>query len=352
MKSSKTWVRRFITIPLLLVTLIFSFNFVIDPYSITDYNLLKIPNKFARDDRKEKVAKLYSEPRYENLLLGSSHVYTINPRMVSRYLGGRSYNAGVGTARIEDHLGFLLFLERIDKLPAHVIIGLDFYSFNQNVETNRYFLQNDDLNFLHQHPDSDLYFSKFLSIDALRASYKTLSNFLQSSKDKPRFDTYGTVWNASNTFDFYPKKIEHTSFTEEQVLKGLDDIRNVEYNTISPKRLEYLDQIISICHRHNIDYIFFITPLNGQLLERIEHNTKLAKTLKNFKVTLAKHTAYYDFLIHNPIIDNRFYFGDVAHTYPFTGNLILARLFNDKAISIPSTFGLYISLSSSKKNSK
>jgi len=342
MQSAKKWALRFITIPLLLIALIFSFNFIIDPYSITNYNLLKIPNKFARDDRKEKVAKLYAEPRYDNLLLGSSHIYTINPRMLSHYLGGVSYNAGVGTARIEDHLGFLLFLERIDKLPSHIIMGLDFYSFNINVETNRYFLQNDDLNFLHKRPDSDLYFSKFLSIDALRASYKTLSNFLQDSKDKPRFDAYGTVWNASNTFNFYPKKIEQSSFTKTQVLKGLDDIRTIKYTTISPKRMEYIDQILALCKRHDIDFIFFLTPLNGQLLKRIEDDSQLSRTLKKFKAILAQHTDYYDFLVHNPIIDNRLYFGDVAHSYPFTGNLMLARFYDDENITLPNDFGIFI----------
>lgn len=132
---TQRWVKLYILIPIVLISFIFSFNFVIDPYSMTSYNVLKIPNKFARDDRKEKVAKLYKEPAYDNMLFGSSHVYSMNPLVIQKYLGGRSYNAGVGTARIEDHLGFLLYLKRINKLPKNIIIGLDFHSFNQNVET-------------------------------------------------------------------------------------------------------------------------------------------------------------------------------------------------------------------------
>ncbi len=47
----KKWTLLYILIPLFLLVSIFSFNFIIDPYSITPYNILNIPNKFARDDR-------------------------------------------------------------------------------------------------------------------------------------------------------------------------------------------------------------------------------------------------------------------------------------------------------------
>jgi len=310
---------------------------------MTSYNVLKIPNKFARDDRKEKVAKLYSEKRYKNMLLGSSHVYSINPLMAKRYLGGRTYNAGVGTARIEDHLGILLYLERIHKLPNNIIIGLDFYSFNQKVETNKYFLLNDDLNFLQKKANSDLYFSKFLSIDALRASYKTLKNFLKDSQDKPRFGPYGAVAKASSVFTFYPNGKKILLFDEKKVYEGYKDVKTIEYVTISKNRLQYIKDIVLLCQKHNLNYTFFITPLNGQLISKIQEDKVLLQTLETFKLELSKITAFYDFINHNPINDNRVYFGgDTMHTTTPTGNLILARLFNDKNISLPKNFGVFV----------
>ena len=336
------WIRLYITIPLILITLIFSFNFIIDPYSMTSYNLLNIPNKFARDDRKEKVAKLYMEPAYANMIFGSSHVYTINPLTVEKYVGGRSYNAGVGTARIEDHLGFLLYLERIKKLPTNIIIGLDFYSFNINVETNKYFLVNDELNFMQKKADSNIYISKFLSLDALRASYKTLRNFLKNAKENPRFDTHGTSGHASKIFTYYPEEIKQTTFTNELVEKGYRDVKTIEYTIISKERMQYLQDIVSLCQKHHISYTFFITPLNGQLLSAIHNDTVLSKTLHDFKTQLSSITSYFDFLTHNEINDNRFYFGDTTHTKPFTGNLILARIFHDTNITLPKTFGVFV----------
>lgn len=338
----RQWINFYIVIPITVIALIFSFNFIIDPYSMTSYNLLSIPNKFARDDRKEKVAKLYMEKPYNNILFGSSHVYSINPLTLTKYLGGRTYNAGVGTARIEDHLGFLLYLQRIKKLPKNVVIGLDFYSFNQNVETNKYFLHNEDLNFSNKKPKNDLYFSKFLSLDALRASYKTLRNFLKDSKDKPRFDINGATGNASTVFDYYPSKITQQAFAQEKVDRGYADVKTVEYTTISKERINYIRQIITLCKENSLNCTFFITPLSGQLLSRIEADKILSETLSQFKNELGSLTGYYDFLIHNLINDNRFFFGgDTMHTTTFTGNLILARIFHDHNISLPEKFGRF-----------
>ncbi len=337
------WSKFYIFIPIFLMGVIFSFNFIIDPYSMTSYNLLEIPNKFARDDRKEKVAKLYTEPAYENMLFGSSHVYGINPLMVKKYLGGRSYNSGVGTARIEDHLGFLLYLERINKLPQNVIIGLDFYSFNKNVETNKYFLVNDDLNFIENGVSNNLYLSKFLSLDAFRASYKTLRNFLKDSKDRPRFDSHGTAGGASENFSYYPDEIKDLVFSDDEVSESYQFVKTIKYEVISDKRLEYITDIVNLCDRHSIKCIFLITPLNGQLLSMINDDPVLSGTLNKFKSRLAERTGYYDFLIHNKINDNSFFFaGDAMHITAFTGNLILARLFNDDNVNLPQGFGVFV----------
>lgn len=336
------WIKLYIAIPIILIVSVFSFNFVIDPYSMTSYNLLKIPNKFARDDRKEKVAKLYTEERYENMLFGSSHVYNVNPLMLQKYLGGRSYNAGVGTAVIEDHLGFLLYLERINKLPKNILVGLDFYSFNQNVETNKYFLLSDNLNFLQKKANSNLYFSKFLSIDALRASSKTLSNFLKNAKDKPRFDRNGASGNASENFTYYPDNIQELQFEETLVEEGYNTVKTINYDLISQNRLQYVKEIVALSLKHDINCTFYITPLNGQLLSKIENDPKLFATFKRFKEELSQISEYYDFLTHNPINDNRFYFGDTMHTQSYTGNLVLARINKDADLTLPENFGVFV----------
>lgn len=337
------WIKLYIFIPTFIILFIFSFNFIIDPYSMTSYNVLNIPNKFARDDRQEKVTKLYVSDSYDNIIFGSSRVYNINPLVISKYLGGTSYNAGVGTARIEDYLGFLLYLERIQKLPKNIILGLDFYSFNPTFETNTYFLKSSELNFMHESNKYNLYFSKFISIDALRASTKTLKNFLKESKDKPRFNSYGSITGTENNFNYYPEKTEHTKFTQESIAKTFNDIKKLHYPRLSQKRLTYLTRIISLAKRNNIKTYFYITPLNAQLLSLITRDEEFSKRFIEFKRFLAETCTYNDFATINDITNNRFFFGgDAMHGKGFTGNLVLARLFNDKNISLPEKFGTFI----------
>ena len=310
---------------------------------MTQYNILKIPNKFARDDRVEKVAKLKISPKYDNLILGSSRIYSSNPLMVTKYLGGRTYNAGVGTARVEDDLGFILLLKRLNKLPKNLLIGLDFYSFNSELETNKYFLKNKDLNFVNQTLSEQNYISNFLSIDALRASYKTAKNFLKSKKSNPRFDENGASQNASKVFQYFPDtSLSKKTFSKVKIDEEIKFIKTINYAEISQKRVEYLERIISICKDENINLYLFLTPLNGQLISAIENDKNLYLRLKELKNILKTKSSYYDFTVHSQINDNPLFFNNLTHTTPIGGNLIYARIFSDNNISLDSNFGKYI----------
>ncbi len=310
---------------------------------MTNYNILNIPNKFARDDRVEKVSKLKTSPRYDNIILGSSRVYSSNPLMVSKYLGGETYNAGVGTARVEDHLGFVLLLQRLGKLPKNLILGLDFYSFNSELETNKYFLKNKDLNFLNQQLSQENYLSNFLSIDAFRASYKTLKNFLKNKKSNPRFDENGASQNASKIFSYYPEvQSMKPKFSKTTIDKEIQFIKTISYSKISKKRIAYLQRIIDICKQEDINLYLFLTPLNGELISKIQSEQNLYKKLQTLKNIIATKTSYYDFIQHSKINDDTIYFNNPTHATPIGGNLIYAKIFNDPKITLPKNFGEFI----------
>ena len=164
--NPKKWIILFFILSAFLASLIFSVNFIVDPYNITKYNLLHIKYKFARDDRTEKTNYFTSLPRFDNIMIGSSRVYSMNPTTVSNILGGTTYNFGVGTATVEDHLGILLYLQKQHKLPKNLILGIDFYTFNPDTPPNQYFLANKELNFLSFNNYHEDYLAKFFSIDA------------------------------------------------------------------------------------------------------------------------------------------------------------------------------------------
>jgi len=344
MKKYKKFSRYFVVVSFIVLVLILSINVIVDPYSMTKYNLLKIPNKFARDDRAEKISKLYMDDRYDNMIFGSSRVYVTDPLIINKYLGGITYNCGVGRARIEDQLGFLLFLQRQDKLPKNAIFGLDFYSFNENLESNKYFMKNRELNFIQnsKYSNFDMYTEKLFSIDALRASYKTLKNYLVNKQEVPRFDEYGSALSSDRISEYSNVNLAQLYFSKSRIESDKRNISTLKYDKVSEDRLLYLDTIIEICENNNMSCLFMTTPLNGQMLEEFTKDKKQRETLQTFKNELSKRTAFYDFLNHNKITDNRAFFVDTMHFTPLAGNLLFARIFHDRNVSLPEKFGVYI----------
>ncbi len=339
----KKWVVVFSVASVFMLLLVICINYVVDPFSMTGKNLLNIKLKMVSDDRTEKVEVIRNRPRYDNIMLGSSRVYLMNPLMVSRYIGGSTYNLGVGTAQPEDHLGFLLLLEKMGKFPSTVILGLDFYSFNKSLETNKYFLRNEDINFLHIKPEQSSEVVEFLSLKMLKASVQTLKVHLGLKHAKRHFDENGASSEGSMVFDYYPveDKVEDI-YTAAKANHASDFIYNPKYSDISEDRLSYLREVVALCKKHNARLVVFVTPLYGRLLQDIHEDENLNSQLKKFKKRVSELTAYYDFLTLNEITQDARYFGDPSHVKQATGNLILARLFNDKSINVPEDFGVFI----------
>ncbi len=339
----KNWVLIFLFSSVAMIALTGIINYVVDPYSYTRHNLLNIPIKLVSDDRTEKVSVINMATTYDNVLLGSSRVYIMNPLMVSRYIGGTTYNLGVGGAQPEDHLGLLLHLENLGKFPKTIILGLDFYSFNEGLETNKYFLRNRDINFIGKAKNGDDDFSRYFSLDTLKASVQTLKVYFGIKKAKRHFDENGGSSEASLVFDYYPQNEEVKDiYAIDKTRKASDFIHHPRYTRVSQRRLKYLKKIVGMSEAHESKLIVFVTPLYGRLIEEINGDDVLSNRMKAFKHELAKITDYYDFLTLNEITRSATYFGDTSHMKTSTGNLVFARIFGDASVALPEDFGVFV----------
>ena len=221
-------------------------------------------------------------------------------------------------------------------------MGLDFYSFNGNLETNKYFVRNKRLNFINQGSGDPAYLSNFVSLDTAAASIKTLKTFVGMNQRKQRFDDYGGSGDASTVFGYYPESKEVIDiYTLARERKASDFIKHPLYENLSGKRLDHLRRIVKLTKKHGSQLKVFITPLFERLLDDIDNDKLVSARLVEFKTELGKITGYYDFLTHNEITASSIYFGDPSHLQHTTGNLILARLFNDESVDIPKGFGVY-----------
>lgn len=326
--KSKKWLTLLFASTFILSLTIFSVNFIVDPYNITKYNLLKIKSKFARDDRTEKTNFFTSLDRFDNILIGSSRVYSINPQIPSDILGGTTYNFGIGTATVEDHLGILLYLKKENKLPKNLIIGVDFYTFNPDIPPNKYFLANKYLNFLSYSNYQEDYLSKFFSIDAFRASVKTLKNHLKNKNEKPRFDQNG--WGGSYE-DF---SIRNSDLDLMEVKKEIPQnismfYSNLEYKHIGEKKVQYYEEIKKISIEHNINLYIFTTPLHPNLLNVLNDSENTKQALEEFIQYLSSFENFYNTYGDEKIYSDLRNFHGSTHTSTNTGDIIMKRLLSD-----------------------
>jgi len=327
--NADKWLKKVALSTFLIAFVIFSVNYIVDPYNITKYNLLNIKYKFARDDRTKKLNYFKTLPQKDNILIGSSRVYSMNPQVVTDLLGGTTYNFGVGTATLEDHLGIVKYLIKTKKVPKNIIVGVDFYTFNPDVPANKYFLKNKELNFLSFGNYEENYLAKFFSVDAFRASVKTLTKHFSSTKDKPRFDVngwaggYENYANRNAQKDLLEVKREMEENFELFYSQG-------DYEHLDPKRKAYYRELEKICKEHQISLYIFTSPLHPLLLKRLNKHQKTANALKEIVEFLSTFKHFTNFYNDPEFQKNVNHFHGSTHTSTNAGDIILHKVLTIK----------------------
>jgi len=323
--SSKKWIFITLMVSMLISAIIFITNYIVDPYNMTKYNLLNIKHKLARDDRRTKLNFFKTQDKFDNILIGSSRVYTINPRVASEILGGTTYNFGVGTASVEDHLGILKYLQKEDKLPKNLIIGIDFYTFNPAIPADRHFLINKELNFLTFSGSSQNELELFFSIDALRASIKTLKHHIRKTDKKPSFDSLG--WSGAYiNYKIINKDLELNAAKYELAQIGQKFYTDYSYSKLDKKRLEYYAEIKKICKENSIHLYIFTTPLHPLVIKELKGHQETNKALKEFIAFLEDFQNFYNFYEDEIFKTNYDHFAGATHTKQNAGDIILKTL--------------------------
>ncbi len=277
--SSKRFIVLFLLFPIVLTGSIFFLNLLVDPFNITNMNLLDIKYKYARDDRTEKIERVKKIPYIQNLILGSSRAQHLDPQYMSDLYGGYTYNFGVGEGTTAEALGLLLYLQSQKKLPKNILLVLDLSSFSGE-GYHPSFLKSPELNFLNQSTKASNQLVKFLSIDAIRASFKTLKAHIKGTVPGSYFSENGLMVNTKdrgkkNNKDQKIEELAHKYYK----LAYADG--NIEF---SESKIEYLKRIIELCKKNNILLNVTLSPVYSYQLNLIQNNPKLLEKVKIFKL--------------------------------------------------------------------
>ena len=319
--SYKKFVTLFFILPFLLIGTIFSLNIIIDPFSITNYNLLDIHYKLARDDRTEKVERIRKIKQIDNLILGSSRSQHIDPKILTEYFGGYSYNFGVGGGSSADALGILLYLESQKKLPQNILLTLDFSTFlGDTLHPSFYKLP--ELNFLDKNMQPTSQIAKFLSIDAVRASFKTLKAHLKQTIPNSYFNEEGFMVSRK------AKTVDQKTISKQSHNYVNNIYNNGDFN-VSQARLENVKSIVELCKKHKINLAVTLTPVYAYQYALIEKNPSFKLKLAKFKTDLAAISPFYDAMIDNQYVKDIDNFEDSVHSNERYGHLYLAAIYKN-----------------------
>lgn len=124
------WTKTFVLVVVLVLSSIFVFNFLIDPYGKREV-IAKNIYKPILNERAKKYEYIFYEnhvEEYDSLILGSSRVMQIIP---SHIFSGKFYNFGVHVANNVEKL--FILEEWLKRKPLKkVYFGIDFYNFHKN----------------------------------------------------------------------------------------------------------------------------------------------------------------------------------------------------------------------------
>lgn len=214
-------------------------NALVDPYNILGQNRIGV---YASNERLAKPM-LLQRGGYDVIIIGSSKVASIDPTDLA---GGRAFNASFGAALPEEMAWFLDSFARPGQL---VVVGLDFYMFNE-----REFLRVDKDPFADTNRPSRIAY--VFGWDVLSMSVRSLVARYWKG-DPPAILREGTRNQA-------PDWTRHNALTEPDYDRVFTTLRNHHYRAVkySERRVALLSKLKARLEQKNVRLITFINPLH------------------------------------------------------------------------------------------
>jgi hypothetical protein len=303
-----------------------SFNIAIDPYGLFNTPVLAKFNKYKSERDKYLMLVKAAEVRQIKatvFFLGSSRVMSGLDTKHPALLGRSTYNLGLPGVNMYQTRKYLEHAIANQSKIEKVILGLDFFMFNSNLENLPDFQEKRlGKQFMFQ----DLLSSSF-SINSLQTSWVTLNNNLNDPGRDSEEESITKRFNRWLTnFINYPGFYKNYSLSEA--------------------RLNDLKTIIEICKNNNIEIKVFISPTHATDNEAIRISG-LWSVFEDWKRKVVKITPVWDFSGYNSVTtesinDRMTNYRDNSHYSKKTGNLVLDRLLSHREPNIPQDFGVLL----------
>lgn len=321
----KKWFYLTLSIILLPLLAISSFNYYIDPLwnfnCNNKYNTMQMPF----NERQQKTNYItFHEFDYDTLILGSSRTTYIKQ---TDFKGLKAYNFAVSNMLIDEYYDYIEYAKKMRGRDFdYIIIGLDFMATNKNIprefEMPEHYIANTN--------QFGYRITTLMSRDTLKYA---LQNYEAAKNGVPINFTY----NRENIKTLLP-------VSDEERLANIESTVNT-YRTKIYADYEYAN-IRGMLQKvkdsnPNTKFIIFTTPVNYNLynlMVELDLSTHYQQLLTD---TVEVFGEVHDFNYPNSVTtDDRNYF-DGSHFYPEIGTLIAHKITN-LSTSIPQDFGVLI----------
>lgn len=307
---NRKWVKLYGFILLLILILIGTFNYIMDPFWTFSHNHKYNSVQKGINERQQKANHMFfTDKKYNTLLLGSSRTTYMNRHSFEPL---NVFNFSAAGMRPQEYLTYIDFVIEDCKQPIDtIIIGMDFFGY---LDYGLFMF--DNASSIVNTTQSIGYRWKILfGFDTLNNSFKNIRDYFKNRGDSDRYnrDLVKTM-----------KIRENLDALKQQILTDVKIYAKSEYSSLPNK--DYLKLIQTIKQKYSDKkFIIYTTPISEPLFQEmiaLGHYENYRQWLHSLVNVFGEIN---HFMYRNEISKNYTqYFGDSNHAYPDT-NRILAQ---------------------------
>lgn len=319
----------------IIVVLTYLFVLSVDPYDKEGIDLWDVGSKAVTSAREMKFTHLDSGRNlYKAFIIGSSRVLRMDPRVVEKHTGLRTFNYGVENANAEDLLAETMHLIDRQK-PEMIVLFVDLYMMNGYIGADRRLAQSRLSKYLNQ---KSLDESEVSGIPYFHRSYLTM-RALKDSLDLFIFrnEKRGDSMYLANGQHVIEEPVEEPRLATEYFENQYKDFRK------DGERLEMFGRIKSLCQKNGIKLVAGQTPMNEEHLKKVLADPRLREMFITYKRELVRiFGGFHDFNNFSVSAYNeKKYWYDSVHPSENLTPLMINRMFDRENEENPG-FGIYV----------
>lgn len=322
--------------------LIAAINYIVDPYGAFGGKFFYTPTyDFSKNQRYAKLSYLDKEYRkYNSYIIGGSKSNSFLPGTLNQYIPDASFFS----------LSYIKGNFFDYETTAHYIIdNYDVRNILLSIsisEVSRYKLNQSKKNILYRASyrttgENKLIFgfeSVFVNLSETVKKIKAIKEPDSSQNKVYNEDGTATWLRVQNVMEKnpeqYAEKIKQRGYRMKD--KDMSDIG---------KSLDALKRIKAYCNENNVNLTVIVAPTSPAEISKYDH-----EKLTDYMIRISEITEFWDFAGENSISDDWLNYYDEGHFTREVGNMVLAKVFNEKSWKVPKDFGQYITQKNAKEH--